>query len=245
MGQAKTLVAAWNWWPLPAAIILFAIVFLPVLYLVRAQRKLTSPDRLGSFWANLKGVDWQGNRSEAPDAVAEAIVQLFLYEIEYYYKLRMRRSAVAMVTRALAFVFGTAGLLAPLIVATLPEPPWPRASQFGYIMLAAAAASIAANQLFGATSGHIQFVMAQYKLEQLLHEFAVGWQAWREEAQRTPPDDEKAQAKLTAKAFAMFRDVAKRAYRIIDRDTAAWAAAVVSAESQFARRVGPPSRAEE
>ncbi len=244
MNQQAPDIAAWNWWPLPAALLLATLVLIPIFLVLRAQRQYASPDRLKAFLRDLEGIDWRGERRDALNGVAKAIVGLFLGEIEYYYRLRVRRSAVAMVTRGLAFVLGTAGLLSPLIIATLPDGPWPRASQFGYIMIAAAAAALAANQLFGGTFGHIQFVKAQYKLEQLIHDFEVKWQQWQEKA-NIAALDERAQARLTAKAFALFRELSSESYEVIASETAAWAENVMAAEAQLGSslRRQPPTAA--
>ena len=181
----------------------------------------------------LAATDWHERRSAAPEEIAAAIVALFRTEIVYYYRLRNWRARVAGLSRLVAFLFGSAGLLAPLLAATGNQ--WfVNGEKWGYVLLASAAAALAANRLFGATSGHMRFVSAQYRLEQLLQEFAVQWQAWRA---KVPRADEAPNAELTAEAFRLLEQFSTAAYAAMKRETDLWSADLTAGEAQYGQMI--------
>ncbi|MEA3043475.1 MAG: hypothetical protein QOH47_1313 [Sphingomonadales bacterium] len=221
------------WLVIIAAVVALIGLGTLIAFRIRAQEAITGPARLDRFLSALAATDWSAKRSEAPGKIAVAIVKLFRNEIAYYHLLRNRRARVAGLSRMATFIFGTAGLLAPLLAATGNQwfVNW---DKWGYVLLASAAAALAANQLFGATSGHMRFVSAQYALEQLLQEFAVHWQAWRAKFARA---DEAPNAELTAEAFLLFQQLSTAAYAAIKRETDLWSASLAAAEAQYGQMV--------
>lgn len=218
------IIALWS-----GAVLVVLTVLISIFFVLRAQRKLSSADRLKNYLKSLAAIEWKADRLSSLDTIADAVVRLILHELEYYYKLRNRRSSVAMATRCLAFIFAMGGFLAPLIAASFPQPDW-HASEVGYVMLALAGGAFAANQLFGATAGHIRFVVAQYAIERRLQDFALVWQRWRARLTGEP------EAKAVDKAFVMLRQLSADAYKIMEDETERWARMVTDAETSFGQR---------
>ena len=81
----------------------------------------------------------------AVDGLAEA-------EVTYYYRRRGTRALISSITRFIAWLLGSIGLLLPLLAGT-SSTTFKELGQFGYAFLATAASFLAANSLFGGTEG--------------------------------------------------------------------------------------------
>ena len=113
--------------------------------------------------------------------VTESLSQLFLAvddlaeaEVKYYYRRRTTRAWISGISRLVAWVSGTIGLLLPLLAATA-TPEFKGLALFGYVFIAISASSLAANSLFGGTEGHIRFVTTQLALEKLITKARISW----------------------------------------------------------------------
>jgi hypothetical protein len=77
-----------------------------------------------------------------------AVDDLAAAEVRYYYRRRMTRAWISGISRLLAWVSGTIGLLLPLLAATA-NPEFKDLAQYGYVFIAIAASCLTANSLFG------------------------------------------------------------------------------------------------
>jgi hypothetical protein len=133
------------------------------------------PRRIASFREQLKTLAWDSTHLVTSlSALFAAVDDLAQQEVRYYYRRRGTRACISGVTRTLAWMLGTAGLLLPLLAGADPErfKNW---GLYGYPFLAAAASFLAANALFGGTEGHIRFVSTQLQLEKLITASRVEW----------------------------------------------------------------------
>lgn len=131
----------------------------------RIQAFRTSIDEL--IWDQEHVIESLSNLFRAVDELAEA-------EVSYYYRRRGTRAWISGLSRFGAWVFGSIGLLLPLLAATA-TPDFKTAAQYGYVFLAAAASCLGANSLFGGTKGHIRFVSTQLELEKLITSARISW----------------------------------------------------------------------
>ena len=144
------------------------------------------PQRIRDFTEKLAPLRWDA------DSVAASLQQAFLAvntlaeaEVRYYFRRRNTRAWISGVTRFAGWVLGTLGLLWPLLVAT-NDPLYFGQSQWGYVFLAGAASALAANSLFGGTSGHVRFVTTQLILERLIVAKRLEWSAFSVELASDP-----------------------------------------------------------
>ncbi|MEA3011057.1 MAG: hypothetical protein QOJ91_2749 [Sphingomonadales bacterium] len=197
------------------------------------QRADTGPQRLQEFHDALAALGSGQMGDGGLDGISDALKLLFAKEVRYYFRLRHRRSMFAMPSRLFAFVFGTVGLMVPLLAAAEPRLALPPG--YGYVLLALAAASLAANRLFGGTLGHIRYTTAQYALEALLIGFSLDWQAWKRRSAAAAPGEE---AKVEAEGFALLRALCTAAYAAMAEETRLWGATLSAAEEQFGQKLG-------
>jgi hypothetical protein len=161
------------------------------------------------------------------EALASGLLALFQAEIDYYYNARtMSRSASARY-RQFAFALGTLGLLCPLAEPLLPAGfVW--ISKLGYIFLACAAASLAGNELFGGTRGHVRYVTTQYRIEHLMTQFVLDWNDWKQKYV-----GEGTSKPTASDGITMMKAFAAACYEAIAEETREWGSAVVQAEATF------------
>lgn len=134
-----------------------------------------NPSRIKDFRARLDGLVWDEIPSkQSIDILFNAVNDLAEAEVSYYFRRRRTRALVSSITRILAWVFGTVGLLLPLLTGANPEiyKSW---GPYGYLFLATAGSFLAANSLFGGTHGHIRFVVTQLEIEKLITNARIGW----------------------------------------------------------------------
>ncbi len=218
----------WHGWVAGIAVLVFVGVILAAVY-ARRRRPVEDPARLTDFFESLQTLAWTDEETASSlDRLAIATTTLFQAEVTYYYRTRTARRLTASLFRWSAFLFGTAGLACPLLETAVPT--WTGVSRLGYILLAAAAASLAGNELFGGTKGHIRTVTAQYTLERLLNEFVVDWSEWRSKAERT---------KDWAGGFAILRRLSNGVYSTLLDETKEWGAVVTEAEGSYRASVSP------
>lgn len=187
-----------------------------------------NPDRLARFrdrvssldWS--KGVDWStvAELFAAVDLLAEA-------EVNYYFRRRKTRAALSGIFRTGAWVLGALGILLPLLPAStqdrLSGPSW------GYVFLAASGTLLAANALFGGTSGHVRTVSAQLSLEKLITLTRIRWCRYQSEAGQNQPDKEAVEA-----IFDFILAYAEGIYAATISETAVWGEALLSELNKYA-----------
>src|SRR4051812_24180945 len=144
-----------------------------LIFLPRAESEVEHPRRLDMFVASLRDCDWNesGNRLAAMERLFEGLVALTAAEVSYYYRSRRARRRVSFIFRWIGYLFGSAGIIFPLLTGLLAARQ--DGTGLGYVLLAVAAAAFAGNQLFGGTQGHVRYVTAQYVLERLITEFEL------------------------------------------------------------------------
>jgi hypothetical protein len=140
------------------------------------------PRRIHEFREKLMPLCWDSQSVvKSLSAVFYAVDDLAEAEVQYYYRRRGTRAWVSGITRLAAWVLGSVGLLLPLLAGTGSDlfKDW---GQFGYVAIAGAASCLAANSLFGGTSGHVRFVSTQLELERLTTAARIEWCAFLAEA---------------------------------------------------------------
>ena len=144
----------------------------PVTFFLRLRPE--DPRRIQAFRTKLEGIKWDSQNLVASLSILFAAVDdLAEAEVKYYYRRRGTRAWISGITRIMAWLLGSTGLLLPLLAGTAPIfKDW---GQYGYVCLAGAASFLAANSLFGGTDGHIRFVSTQLELERLITGARVGW----------------------------------------------------------------------
>lgn len=133
--------------------------------------EVENPDRISKFLTVTSEIDWTADSPDGWKRVFSECTDLIKGEIDYYYKSRKRNRIASFLFRLIALIFGTAGFIAPILEAAGFEGTAP----FGYLFLAISAAFFAANSLFGGSSGHTRYVVAQLNLERTLTLMVVEW----------------------------------------------------------------------
>lgn len=192
--------------------------------------RVEDPERLSRFLDAL-GTNWQNDPKDQFDRLFNAVNELAHHEILFYYRARKKQRRFSIVTRGLAILFGTAGVMAPLLAGANPDifKGW---SAYGYPLLALAAAMIVINRLFGATGGHIRYVTAQLELERVLTTFRLDWSEWRARYSSVPDTD-----KLYADGFAVLRSFCNALYKTIQEETNVWGKSVSEALQEYASTI--------
>jgi hypothetical protein len=149
----------------------------------------------------------------------------------YYYRRRGTRATISGAFRIVAWALGSIGLILPLLSATdiLALKPL---GQFGYTFLAAAACLLAANSLFGGTSGHIRFVSAQLELEKLITLSRISWFAFVARGRSTDTTDEDIK-----EGFMLIQVYAENLYKITISETGNWGETLLSELATYQKTV--------
>lgn len=133
------------------------------------------PQRLGNFRQTTQDLKWdEEDVAESLAILFNAVDLLAEAEVAYYYRRRGTRAWISGVTRFGGWLFGSIGLLLPLL-ASATGSAFQQWAAFGYVALAIAASCFAANSLFGGTAGHIRFVATQLELEKLMTATRISW----------------------------------------------------------------------
>jgi hypothetical protein len=99
------------------------------------------------------------------------------------------------------------------------------AAPFGYLSLAVSAAFFTANSLFGGTSGHTRYVVAQLKLEKALTLMVVEWS-------KISSDNESNEIKAE-----FIKEKMAEVYSIILEETDVWGKALAQAVDAYEKKV--------
>ena len=195
------------------------------------DKRFDEPTRLRHFLAAINKEEWADeNLLESLNKIFDALNALIQSDVEYYDKRRTKHRRLSNFTRGGALIFGTAGFLAPLLQNAYPECQ--KLATVGYIFLAIAAAFLAWNYLFGATGGHIRYVMAQLDLGRLITEFRLEWTEWLAKNRGNTPNDEQVK-----EAFKKFKNFSNRAYQIVQQETKVWGKSTLDALDDYQKSI--------
>ncbi|MCG2593927.1 SLATT domain-containing protein [Ramlibacter sp. XY19] len=148
-----------------------------------ARLRVEDPRRIREFRQRLVSLKWDpANALASLKELFDAVDQLADAEVHYYYRRRGTRAWISGFARVAAWLLGSIGLLLPLLAGTA-APQFKELGQYGYVFLAGAASCLAANALFGGTSGHVRFVSTQLELERLVTKARIDWCAFLAEAE--------------------------------------------------------------
>ena len=190
--------------------------------------RVESPERIEALRARLVALSWDAaNREESLSELFNAIDALAIAELQYYFRRRTTRALISGVTRSAAWAFGTLGILAPLVAATA-WLPYPNLASAGYVFLAFAASCLAANALFGGTSGHVRFVTTQLEIERLMTSTRINWCAL---LASEDIDDR------NARCFKLIGDYAQRLYALTVGETGNWATSSLAELERYRRSI--------
>jgi hypothetical protein len=186
----------------------------------KTTEKTNDPQRLKRFIAEMDKMRWDTNPLPALEQLFKELNTLVYDDVLYYIRVRNKHRRMSAVTRLLALILGSAGLLTPLVVSA--NPALNSYAGWGYPLLAAAGAVLLANRLFGSTKGHIRYATAQLALEHLIVQFNLRWLAWR--------------ASIAGKSivetdrhgvFSLFNEFIDAAYKIVQEETTVWGTALM------------------
>jgi len=146
-----------------------------ILELLQKHFHPEHPNKIQVFRETLGELRWDKTNSiESFSTLFQAVDCLAEAEVRYYYRRRGTRAWISGVARFSGWLFGSIGLLLPLLAATT-NPEFKEMSQFGYVFLAASGSCLSANALFGGTEGHIRFMSTQLELEKLITQARIKW----------------------------------------------------------------------
>jgi SMODS and SLOG-associating 2TM effector domain 2 len=195
------------------------------------------PRRIQAFRATLEGLKWDKQNVVASlSKLFSAVDNLAEAEVQYYYRRRGTRAWISGVTRFVAWLLGSIGLLLPLLAGTA-APIFKDWGQYGYAFLAAAASCLAANSLFGGTEGHVRFVSTQLELERLIIASRVGWCKYLAEPHET---DEKIN-----QGFSLILAYANNLHATTIIETGRWGDTLLAELAKFQKVVEAKSGTEE
>lgn len=190
-----------------------------------------NPEKLRRFLSQLENSDWVDSSTDVLEKIYMALNDLVYHEVLFYYEARKKQRAFSVTTRGLSVLFGTAGVIIPLLASANPQFFQPIAP-YGYPLLAAAASTIAVNRMFGATGGHIRYVTAQLELERIITKFRLEWLEWLSRGTITTDN-----SATVAEAFELMNRFVDDAYHVIQEETVDWGASISDALREYENRL--------
>jgi hypothetical protein len=190
----------------------------------KKSKEIEDTNRIASFLKITSEIDWESKSPDGWKLVFDKCTDLVKGEIDYYYKSRKRSRRVSFWFRFFGLIFGTAGLLAPLLETT-GLGCLKGAAPFGYLFLAISASFFAANSLFGGTSGHTRYVVTQLNLEKTLTLMVVQWSKL---VSKNSTDEVKAD---------FIHEKMNDVYSIIMEETDVWGKALAQAVDTYEKKV--------
>jgi hypothetical protein len=201
------------------------------MWLFKKTLRIEDPDRLRRFLSHLENADWRGSSFASLEKVYSALNDLVYHEVLFYYKARKKQRAFSILTRGLSVLFGTVGVMVPLLAAADPEL-FRSVAPYGYPLLVAAASLLAVNRMFGATGGHIRYVTAQLELERIITKFRLKWLEWLSRDTMTPGNPA-----TVDQAFKLMNEFIDDAYCVIQDETTVWGKSVSEALREYEGRL--------
>ncbi len=191
--------------------------------------RVEDPRRLNAFRNSMQGLVWDdGNVVESLTQLFRAVDELAEAEVSYYYRRRGTRAWISGITRLSAWLFGSVGLLMPLLAVTA-NPEFKEWAQYGYVFLAAAASCLAANSLFGGTEGHIRFVSTQLELEKMIAKARISWCQYLSQQGNDNQDSES--------GFLLIHDYANELHTITISETGHWGETLLKELAMFQKTI--------
>lgn len=192
------------------------------------RRKLVeSPARFDVFKSRVAELSW--GRDDLPkslDTLFHAIDDLAKAEIDYYYKRRKAWARMSGICRAIAWVFGSIGVLIPLAGSLNSFSPYLNPN-LGYLFLAIAGAFLAANSLFNWTEGHIRYLKAQLAIESLVTSYRIAWCRNLATFDSGAPDPQG--------SFELIADYAAALHEAISAESGEWGEAILTELKKYQR----------
>lgn len=187
------------------------------------------PRRIRTFRDALQDAVWdQANITESLNSLFQAVDDLAVAEVAYYYRRRGTRAWISGIARFGAWLFGTVGLLLPLL-ASAKNSNFTNIADYGYVFLAAAASCLGANSLFGGTEGHIRFVSTQLEIEKLITQARISWYEYLA-AQNVDGSDYKP-------GFLLTQKYANDLHTITIEETGRWGEALLQELAKFQKQI--------
>ena len=192
------------------------------------------PVRLHAFREATQELLWdEEHATESLSQLFRAVDDLAEAEVNYYDRRRTTRALISGISRFVAWVSGTIGLLLPLLAATA-NPEFRDLAQYGYVFIAIAASCLAANSLFGGTEGHIRFVTTQLELEKLITKARILWCHYLESK---VSDSEGHEA-----GFLLIQDYATDLHTTTISETGRWGEAIMNELAKFQKSIESKKR---
>ena len=187
------------------------------------------PRRIRAFREALQDVDWdQANVKDSLGKLFQAVDDLAIAEVDYYYRRRGTRAWISGIARFSAWIFGTVGLLLPLLAATKSQN-FSDLGDYGYVFLAAAASCLGANSLFGGSEGHIRFVSTQLEIEKLIIQARIVWFEYLA-SQSVDSSDYK-------HGFLLIKNYAGDLHKITIGETGRWGKALLQELAKYQKQI--------
>jgi len=187
------------------------------------------PIRLGKFREATQELLWdEAHVIESLSQLFCAVDDLAEAEVNYYYRRRTTRAWISGVSRLVAWVAGTIGLLLPLLAATA-TPEFKDLALYGYVFIAIAASSLVANALFGGTQGHIRFFTTQLELEKLMTKARISWCRYLG-LRSSDNDDYKA-------GFLLIQEYATELHTTTISETGRWGETIIKELANFQKNI--------
>ena len=195
------------------------------------SKPIEDPIRIDNFVEKARELDWVENkRLDSLKQFYSCIESLAISEIKYYYNRRKNSRKVSGITRFFSWLFGSIGLIIPLIGGALGDDgnwllPW------GYVSIAVSGSLIAANSIFAGTIAHHRYTSAQLKLEKILTKAHIKWNHIISRL-----SDDSNQMKID-NAFDHMIHFISGFYSILDDETTTWGNDVQEALDNFAKQL--------
>lgn len=191
------------------------------------KSKIEDPERIRLFLNNTTTLDWSNPRESLSNLKDEVFLLLY-QEASYYYRIRQDKKSLSGYLRFGMLLFGTLGVLAPLIeAANIYE-----VGIYGYLLLAISGAFLTANNLFGGTSSHARLVITQLQLEKIIF---VGTVKWNELERKLHLDGEKS-LEIESRMFQLIVEILENASKLIIDETNMWGETLKDAMTDFEKR---------
>ncbi|WP_248738755.1 SLATT domain-containing protein [Pseudomonas kribbensis] len=198
------------------------------------QKPLPKPDQLKAFLDALQLINGGNQDKGSLKRIVAEMNALIHASVDYYDTARKKHSSRANLMRKTALLFGTLGVLAPLLGSV--DAVFKDYVNLGYPALAIAGAAMLVDKTFGYTRGHIRYVIARLELRHLMTNFQVQWALWLAQNPQDPlgPD----QLKEAGERLQAFID---KAHDIVMAETAVWGIAVVEDMQELKSLIGKGS----
>jgi len=199
-----------------------------------ARRKPVDPRHLNAFRSKVIDLDWTGEQGIFSLGVLfQAVDSLAEEEANYYYRQRGLHSKVSRVTRIFAWVWGSTGVVLPLLAAT-KVAAFENLGQWGYVFLAAGASAIAANSLFGGSGGHVRYVSTQLELEKIIMDARLQWCEFQSSLS--------SQEKELQDGFSLISQYTERVHHATISETQQWGTDLQAELKRYEKRISVESQ---